>query len=75
MPRLVTHFVETVEPSHPFGVKAVGEVVMNGIAPAVVNAIHDAVGVWLNEFPATPERVWKAMQAQAAAPAGRPEET
>ena len=64
MPDLTTLFVPTVEPSHPLGVKAVGEVVMNGIAPAVAKAIHDAVGVWLNEIPATPERVWQAMQRQ-----------
>jgi putative selenate reductase molybdopterin-binding subunit len=64
MPELVTRFVETVEPSHPFGVKAVGEIGVVGIAPAVVNAIHDATGVWLNEIPATPERVWRALQTQ-----------
>jgi putative selenate reductase molybdopterin-binding subunit len=67
MPELVTRFVETVEPSHPFGVKAIGEVPMDGVAPAVVNAIHDAAGIWLNEIPATPERVWRALQAQAHA--------
>ena len=65
MPELVTRFVETVEPSHPFGVKAVGEIGIVGIAPAVVNAIHNATGVWLNEIPATPERVWRALQAQS----------
>ena len=64
MPELITRFVETVEPSHPFGVKAVGEIGIVGIAPAVVNVIHDATGVWLNEIPATPERVWRALQAQ-----------
>jgi putative selenate reductase molybdopterin-binding subunit len=64
MPELITRFVETVEPSHPFGVKAVGEIGIVGIAPAVVNAIRDATGVWLNEIPATPERVWRALQAQ-----------
>jgi putative selenate reductase molybdopterin-binding subunit len=65
MPELVMRFVETVEPSHPFGVKAVGEIGIVGIAPAVVNAIHDATGVWLNEIPATPERVWRALQTQS----------
>jgi putative selenate reductase molybdopterin-binding subunit len=63
MPELVTRFIETVEPSHPFGVKAIGEVPVDGVAPAVVNAIHDAAGIWLNEIPATPERVWRALQA------------
>jgi putative selenate reductase molybdopterin-binding subunit len=61
MPTLDVIFVETMEPSHPFGVKAVAEIPMDGVAPAVVNAIHDATGAWLNEIPATPERVWKAI--------------
>ncbi len=62
MPELVTIFVETYEPSHPFGVKAVAEIPMDGVAPAVINAIYDAVGVWVRELPATPERVWRALQ-------------
>jgi len=62
MPDLTTIFVETFEPSHPFGVKAVAEIPMDGVAPAVVNAIHDAVGAWVNEIPATPERVWRALR-------------
>jgi putative selenate reductase molybdopterin-binding subunit len=62
MPRLDVTFVQTFEPSHPFGVKAVAEIPMDGVAPAVVNAIHDAVGIWLNEIPATPERVWRTLQ-------------
>jgi len=63
MPDLTTIFVETFEPSHPFGVKAVAEIPMDGVAPAVVNAIHDAVGAWVNEIPATPERVWRALRS------------
>jgi putative selenate reductase molybdopterin-binding subunit len=66
MPELEVIFVETIEPSHPFGVKAVAEIPMDGVAPAVVNAIHDATGAWLNQIPATPERVWQAMQKTAA---------
>ncbi len=62
MPQLETIFVRTVEPSHPAGVKAVGEVPMDGIAPAIMNAIHDATGVWITEIPATPERVWRALR-------------
>jgi putative selenate reductase molybdopterin-binding subunit len=61
MPELVVEFVQTVEPTHPFGVKAVGEVPMDGVAPAIVNAIYDAVGAQVNQIPATPERVWRAM--------------
>jgi len=61
MPALETIFVETFEPSHPFGVKAVAEIPMDGVAPAVGNAILDAVGVNVDEIPATPEKVWNAM--------------
>jgi putative selenate reductase molybdopterin-binding subunit len=61
MPNLDVIFVETNEPSHPFGVKAVAEIPMDGVAPAVINAILDATGARLNEIPATPERVWRAI--------------
>ena len=64
MPALETIFVETFEPSHPFGVKAVAEIPMDGVAPAVGNAILDALGVNVDEIPATPERVWQALQNQ-----------
>jgi putative selenate reductase molybdopterin-binding subunit len=59
--------VETVEPSGPFGAKAVGEVPTDGVAPAVRNAILDATGVAVNELPLTPERVWRALRADVYA--------
>jgi hypothetical protein len=48
----------------PFGAKAIGEMANNAQPPAIANAIHDAVGVWVTEMPATPERVLAAMQAK-----------
>jgi len=63
MPRLETIFVETYEPSHPFGVKAVAEIPMDGVAPAVANAVMDACGADVLTAPLTPERVWQALQA------------
>ncbi|MCJ7583748.1 MAG: molybdopterin-dependent oxidoreductase [Anaerolineales bacterium] len=63
MPELETIFIETFEPSHPFGVKAVAEIPMDGVAPAVGNAILDAVGVNMDENPVTPEKVWMALKA------------
>lgn len=62
MPELETIFVETFEPSHPFGVKAVAEIPMDGVAPAVGNAILNAINVNVDEIPATPERVWRAIR-------------
>ena len=67
MPELTTIFVETFEPSHPFGVKAVAEIPMDGVAPAIGNAVRDAVGVDIDENPVTPEKVWRALQSQARA--------
>ncbi len=67
MPELETIFVETFEPTHPFGVKAVAEIPMDGVAPAVGNAIMHACGADLSENPATPERVWRALQGAKAA--------
>jgi len=62
MPELETIFVETFEPSHPFGVKAVAEIPLDGVAPAVGNAVNNAVGVNIDANPITPEKVWRALK-------------
>jgi putative selenate reductase molybdopterin-binding subunit len=62
MPELTTIFVETYEPSHPFGAKAVAEIPLDGVAPAVGNAILDACGVALDKIPAIPERIWRGLK-------------
>lgn len=62
MPDLETIFVETFEPSHPFGLKAVAEIPMDGVAPAVGNAIMHACGADVLVNPATPERIWEALK-------------
>ncbi len=59
MPEMETILVETDEPSGPHGAKAAGEVPIDGPAPAILNAICDAVGVSLFQLPATAERVWR----------------
>ncbi|HWQ83506.1 MAG TPA: molybdopterin cofactor-binding domain-containing protein [Anaerolineales bacterium] len=61
MPRLETIFIETFEPSHPFGVKAVAEIPMDGVAPAVGNAVRDACGIDIDSNPLTPEKIWRAL--------------
>lgn len=62
MPEMVTILVPTDEPSGPFGAKAAGEVPIDGPAPAIVNAICDAVGSRPFRIPATPERVWRQIK-------------
>ena len=53
--------VEHPEPSAPFGAKAIGEPGLIGVAPAIANAVADAVGVRLRDLPMTPERTLTAM--------------
>ncbi len=62
LPDIKAFIVETVEPSGPFGVKSVGEVGMDPIAPAIANAVFNATGVRLRELPMTPERVLAALR-------------
>ena len=67
VPETVVYLVQTMEDSGPFGAKAVAEIPKDGVAPAMRNAILDAVGVAMNEIPFTPERVWSAMRAAGTA--------
>jgi CO/xanthine dehydrogenase Mo-binding subunit len=60
-PRIRTILVEAPFSGAPHGAKGVGELPMDVGAPAVVAAIHDAVGVWITELPATPERILAAL--------------
>jgi CO/xanthine dehydrogenase Mo-binding subunit len=63
-PRIHTFIVEDPWDEGPFGAKGIGELPLVGVAPALTCAIYNAIGVRLNEIPATPERVWKAIQDQ-----------
>ncbi len=48
---------ETPRPKGPLGATGVGEMCMVPTAPAVINAIKNATGVWICELPATPEKI------------------
>jgi putative selenate reductase molybdopterin-binding subunit len=71
MPELQTIFVETFEPSHPFGVKALAEIPTDGVAPAVGNAVMDACGASVTTAPMTPERVWRVLKSDCKVGAGK----
>lgn len=45
----------------PFGAKSISEIACNGAAPAIGMAIHDACGVWLRDWPMTPEKILKGL--------------
>ena len=57
-------FIETPDPIGPFGARGIGEHSVIGIAPAIMNAVYDAIGVDLYEIPVTPEVMKKALAAK-----------
>ena len=64
LPDLDNVIIESPSADGPFGAKAIGEMANNAQPPAIASAIHDAVGVWVTEMPATPERILRAIDAK-----------
>lgn len=62
VPEMESIDIETDDPVGPFGAKEAGEGTQLSPAPAIVNAIYDAIGVHFNELPVTPERILKALE-------------
>ncbi len=61
MPETRVIIIDEPDPKGPFGAKGVGEPGMVGIAPAIANAIYDAIGVRIRDLPITPEKVLEAL--------------
>ena len=49
-------FVQTDEPTGPYGAKSIAEISVDGVAPALVDALHNAIGVWFRDLPITEEK-------------------
>jgi len=64
LPELDNVILENPSVDGPFGAKAIGEMANNAQPPAIASAIHDAVGVWVTQMPATPERILRALDAK-----------
>lgn len=65
-PYLKGFVLETPEKDGPLGLRGIGEQPMIAVAPAIANAIADAVGAELNTFPLTPERVLQAIKDKSS---------
>ena len=65
VPPIRVFFEEQPYPFGPHGAKGIGELPMDGPAPAILNAIENATGVSVNEIPATPEVLMEAMTSKA----------
>ncbi len=63
LPPIESILIESVDPEGPYGAKGVGEHTLVPTAPAITNALKDAVGVRLDRLPATPDRVLRALRA------------
>ena len=68
MPELEGIQVVTDDPLGPFGAKESGEGTQLAPAPAIVNAIYDAIGIDFDTLPVTPEQVLKALQEKRTKP-------
>jgi CO/xanthine dehydrogenase Mo-binding subunit len=66
-PYYKTVIIEAPYPTGPYGAKGVGEHGMDSVPGAILNAIHDATGIMVDEWPATSERLWRALKERRAA--------
>lgn len=55
--------LEVPDPQGPLGVRGMAEMPLIPTAAAIGAAIHDAIGVWIDQLPYTPERVWRAIKS------------
>src|SRR5262249_12199553 len=70
-PEIHTILVETDDPEGPFGAKEAGQGPLLPVIPAVANAVHDAVGVRIDEIPLTPDKVIRALDLKRRGKAPR----
>jgi CO/xanthine dehydrogenase Mo-binding subunit/aerobic-type carbon monoxide dehydrogenase small subunit (CoxS/CutS family) len=63
-PEIVSIIVEDEEPSGPFGAKGIAEAAAIPTAPAIINAIRNAVGITMRDLPATPMKILDALHDQ-----------
>ena len=62
MPKINTIIVESMDPNGPYGAKEAGMSIAMSAAQAYANAICNAIGTWVHEFPMTPEVVLEAIE-------------
>jgi CO/xanthine dehydrogenase Mo-binding subunit len=70
-PEIHTILIETDDPEGPFGAKEAGQGPLLPVIPAVANAVHDAVGVRIDEIPISPDKVVKALELKRQGKAPR----
>jgi CO/xanthine dehydrogenase Mo-binding subunit len=64
VPPIRVHFFENPFPGGPAGAKGIGELPMDGPAPAILNAVEHATGVAFDHVPLTPEEIMEAIEGR-----------
>jgi len=64
IPKIESILIEDPEPTAPYGAKGIGEPVMVAVAPAILNAIYDAIGIRITKLPASPDVILAALAAK-----------
>ena len=65
IPEIRCLWVEQANPGTPYGAKGVGEPVINPVAPAIANAVYNAVGVRIKDLPITPDKILRALREKS----------
>ena len=63
-PEMNVYAIETLQPGDSFGPKGIGEIGTVAVAPAIVKAIHDAIGYWCNRIPVSREGILQAVEKE-----------
>ena len=64
VPPITPIIVEAHDDTGPYGAKGLGEPGLVGVAPAIANAIYDAIGVRIKDLPVTPEKILNAIKGK-----------
>jgi len=72
VPDVTSIILESGEGMGPWGARGIGEPAMVPTAPAIANAVFDAVSVRMTRLPITPERLWRATRAPGSRPVVTP---
>ena len=63
--RLESIIIETPDPLGPFGARGMAEMPFGPVAPAILAAVHDATGIWVDELPITPEAMRTILESRS----------
>jgi CO/xanthine dehydrogenase Mo-binding subunit len=74
-PHFTTRLIENEDSEGPYGAKGIGEPSTIATAPAIANAIYDAIGVRIYHLPITPEKILKALKEETKNKRGAKEDS